>query len=113
MCPINSLEINKHYQIIIMSDSNSDRRRRSSVDSADHNKAARSDSEDSQKQAKQNPESEANREVFIKSLSYDIDQDALEDIFGKHGKMSKCKLIMAGGRSRGIAFVEYEDAADA
>jgi nucleolin len=96
-----------------MSDSNSDRRRRSSVDSADHNKAARSDSEDSQKQAKQNPESEANREVFIKSLSYDIDQEALEDIFGKHGKMSKCKLVMAGDRSRGIAFVEYENASDA
>jgi hypothetical protein len=66
-----------------MSDSNSgneDRRRRSSVDSADRNKAARSGSEDSQKfidrlkEAKKNPELAANCEIFIKSLSFDIDE---------------------------------------
>ena len=37
----------------------------------------------------------------------------LAKIFGKYGKMSKCKLIQQNGRSRGIAFVEYESAADA
>lgn len=101
-----------------MSDYNSGeeqaRRRRSSADSGDRNKAVHdsdSDNDDAgrtQKPAEQNPESKGNCEVFIKSLSYDIDQEALEDIFGKHGTMTKCKLIMAGGRSRGIAFVEYE-----
>ena len=36
---------------------------------------------------------EDNKEIFIKSLSFDIDEDALADIFGKYGKMSKCKLV--------------------
>lgn len=48
-------------------------------------------------------------EIFIKSLSYDVDEEALEKIFGKHGTMSKCKLLMSNGRSRGIAFVQYEN----
>ena len=37
----------------------------------------------------------------------------LHDIFSKYGAMSKCKLVEAGGRSRGIAFIEYEKASDA
>jgi nucleolin len=48
-------------------------------------------------------------EIFIKSLSYDVDEEALEKIFGKHGTMSKCKLLSSNGRSRGIAFVQYEN----
>jgi RNA recognition motif-containing protein len=36
---------------------------------------------------------EDNKEIFIKSLSYDIDEEALGDIFGKYGKMTKCKLV--------------------
>jgi len=56
---------------------------------------------------------EDNKEIFIKSLSYDIDEDALADIFGKYGKMAKCKLVQQNGRSRGIAFVEYENAESA
>ncbi len=85
-------------------------RRRSSVDSGEPRKPSpRSDSGE-----RANPEQKADHcEVFVKSLSYDIDEEALADIFGKHGKMTKCKLIMAGGRSRGIAFVEYESQEDA
>jgi RNA recognition motif-containing protein len=56
---------------------------------------------------------EDNKEIFIKSLSYDIDEDALGDIFGKYGKMTKCKLVQKDGRSRGIGFVEYENAESA
>jgi len=48
-------------------------------------------------------------ELFIKSLSYDVDEEALEKIFGKYGTMSKCKLLVSNGRSRGIAFVQYEN----
>lgn len=32
-------------------------------------------------------------EIFIKSLSYDVDEDELNKIFGKYGTMTKCKLI--------------------
>ena len=53
------------------------------------------------------------REIFIKSLSYDVDEDALKKIFGKFGSMTKCKLVMQNGRSRGIAFIEYEIASSA
>ncbi len=51
--------------------------------------------------------------MFIKSLSYDVDENALAEIFGKYGNMTKCKLVQAGGRSRGIAFVEYDNHASA
>ena len=37
----------------------------------------------------------------------------LAKIFGKYGKMTKCKLVQQNGRSRGIAFVEYESASAA
>lgn len=53
---------------------------------------------------------EDNKEIFIKSLSFDIDEEALGEIFGKYGTMTKCKLVQQNGRSRGIAFVEYENA---
>ena len=33
------------------------------------------------------------KEIFIKSLSYDLDEQALGDIFGKYGTMVKCKLL--------------------
>lgn len=56
---------------------------------------------------------EDNKEIFIKSLSYDVDDDALSTIFGKYGTMTKCKLVQQNGRSRGIAFVEYENASSA
>jgi RNA recognition motif-containing protein len=36
---------------------------------------------------------EDNKEIFIKSLSYDVDESDLGDIFGKYGTMSKCKLV--------------------
>jgi nucleolin len=34
-------------------------------------------------------------------------------IFGKFGSMTKCNLVMQNGRSRGIAFIEYENASSA
>jgi len=37
----------------------------------------------------------------------------LREIFGAYGEMTKCKLVQKDGRSRGIAFVEYESAASA
>ena len=46
-------------------------------------------------------------------MSFDIDESALDKIFGRHGTMTKCKLVMKDGRSRGIAFVEYENAESA
>lgn len=55
-----------------------------------------------------NPEDAGKTELFIKSLSFDVDEDTLRTHFGKHGNLIKVKLIMSGGQSKGIAFVEYD-----
>lgn len=60
-----------------------------------------------------NPEDAEKCEVFVKSLSFDVDANMLAEIFGKYGTMTKCKLVEANGRSRGIAFVEYDNHASA
>merc|ERR1711957_838816 len=60
-----------------------------------------------------NAEDADKKEVFIKSLSFDVDENMLSGIFGVYGTMTKCKLLTANGRSRGIAFVEYESHAEA
>ena len=52
-------------------------------------------------------------EVFVKSLSFDVDANMLAEIFGKYGTMTKCKLVEANGHSRGIAFIEYDNHASA
>ena len=51
--------------------------------------------------------------MFVKSLSFDVDENALAKIFGKYGNMTKCKLVQAHGRTRGIAFVDYDNHASA
>ena len=90
-----------------------------SDNSADYRKKVvhDSESEDEQRNSGNNSgddkPAEQVDEVFIKSLSYDVDEQALEKIFGKHGTMSKCKLLMSNGRSRGIAFVQYESVSSA
>ena len=61
------------------SDSESDERPRAASTA---NRTAVSDGADDEK-----------KEIFIKSLSYDVDEQALGDIFGKYGTMSKCKLV--------------------
>ena len=43
----------------------------------------------------------------MKSLSFNTDENSLRGHFEKFGTMTKCKLL------KGIAFVEYESAADA
>lgn len=67
-----------------------------------------------QSAAHENPDGKL--ELFVKSLSFNVDEDWLRSHFEKHGELTKVKLIQKDGRSRGIAFVEYarpEDAAKA
>jgi len=37
----------------------------------------------------------------------------LNEIFSAYGTMTKCKLLMSNGRSKGLAFIEYETHAEA
>lgn len=50
------------------------------------------------------------KKLFIGNLSYNVTESQLRDIFSEHGEISDLKLITDrdSGRSRGIAFVEYE-----
>lgn len=59
------------------------------------------------------PVDETKKELFVKSLSFNVDEDTLRAHFEKYGALTKVKLIMSGGRSKGIAFIEYEHAKDA
>jgi cold-inducible RNA-binding protein len=53
--------------------------------------------------------------LFVGSLPWSIDDQALEDLFKEFGTVSSAKVIMDrdSGRSKGFGFVEFEDDAAA
>lgn len=51
--------------------------------------------------------------MFVQGLSFDTDENGLRNFFGTYGELTKCKLLMAQGRSKGKAFVEFSDHASA
>jgi len=54
----------------------------------------------------------AGTKLFIGNLSFDTNDESLEQAFGEHGKVVSAKVITDRdtGRSRGFGFVEYETA---
>lgn len=50
------------------------------------------------------------RKLFVGNVAYSVTEEALSQYFGQFGTLVSVKLIMdrATGRSKGIAFVEYE-----
>lgn len=63
-----------------------------------------------------NSDSQVNpRKLFVGNLPYAVTEDQLADLFGQHGQIKEIKLIIdrMTGRSKGIAFVEFEDEAEA
>lgn len=103
------------------SDSDSDAQQKQAPSKKAGKKAVVSDSDSDSDNEKPAAKTEAQTasgeqgqcELFIKSLSFQVDENALNDHFGAFGEMTKCKLIMSNGQSKGIAFVEYTNAADA
>ncbi|HSX07154.1 MAG TPA: hypothetical protein VLG92_05540 [Candidatus Saccharimonadia bacterium] len=53
--------------------------------------------------------------LFVGSLPWGVDDQALEDLFKEFGAVSSAKVIMDrdSGRSKGFGFVEFEDDAAA
>ena len=49
--------------------------------------------------------------LFVGSLPWAVDDQALEDLFKEFGTVSSAKVIMdrETGRSKGFGFVEFED----
>lgn len=93
------------------SDSDSDERpvRKNSNSSRRKSSAAEAELEETKEApVASNPEDAEKTELFIKSLSYDVDEDTLRNHFGQHGNLVKVKMIMSNGQFKGIAFVEYD-----
>ncbi len=55
------------------------------------------------------------RKLFVGNLPYGVTEDQLNDLFGQYGELQEVKLIIdrMTGRSKGIAFVEFVNEADA
>ena len=53
--------------------------------------------------------------IYVGNLGYGVEEDELRDMFQKFGNVSTVKIITDKftGRSKGFAFVEMENAADA
>ena len=70
--------------------------------------------EDGPKEAEaEEDDGDTNTELFVKSLSFDTTEEGLGNHFQQFGPLTKVKLIMSQGRSKGIGFVEFENRADA
>ncbi|KAK9467585.1 hypothetical protein V1512DRAFT_261522 [Lipomyces arxii] len=57
-------------------------------------------------------QSEINRILFVKNLSYTVTSEELYDLFGKFGAIRQIRLGNAQG-TKGTAFVVYDDLQDA
>ncbi len=53
--------------------------------------------------------------LFVGNLPFRTNEDELTQLFAEHGEVVSCKIITdrATGRSKGIAFVEFANDADA
>ena len=57
---------------------------------------------------------EEKKELFVKNLSFNIDEDALNEAFGKFGEISNIKMLrLPDGRPKGIAFIEFANGKEA
>lgn len=55
------------------------------------------------------------KKLYVGNLPFNTTEAELEETFGKHGALRSVKVITdrETGRSRGFAFVEFEDASSA
>jgi len=54
-------------------------------------------------------------DIYVGNMSYNTDEDAIRALFSQHGTVSSVKILTdrETGRSRGVAFVAMDDAAEA
>ena len=63
---------------------------------------------------KEEKKNEGKLELFVSNLPYSATEDTIEEMFAKYGKVTNVKLLKDnGGRSKGIAFVKFDDSAQA
>ncbi len=55
------------------------------------------------------------KKLFVGNLPWSATQDEIADLFAQHGEVTSVNLITdrMSGRSKGIAFVEYKEEAEA
>ena len=56
-----------------------------------------------------------NKKLYVGNLSFQTSEDELRQAFGQYGTVNSAQMVMdrETGRSRGFAFVEMADGADA
>jgi len=59
----------------------------------------------------QQKDAKEGRTVFVRNLSFNVDEGVLEEEFEKHGEIEFCKLVMdhESGRSKGSAFIKFKE----
>lgn len=58
-------------------------------------------------------DSDAFKTVFVGRISYNVTAEALEKEFEVYGPIKRCKMVTdKDGKSRGMAFIEYEHESD-
>ncbi len=55
------------------------------------------------------------KKIYVGNLSFNTNEDAIKDLFSKHGEVNSVKIITdsSTGRSRGFGFIEMEGADEA
>ena len=82
----------------------------SSSDSAEKPKPRKESSDDDEDEKK----SEDKVELYVSNVPYSVDESGIDDYFSKYGKVVNVKLLKDKmGRSKGIAFVKFENSSQA
>ena len=57
----------------------------------------------------------SNQKIYVGNLSFDVGSEDLEQYFGQYGNIKEAKLIMdrETNRSKGFAFITYQDGSGA
>lgn len=65
-----------------------------------------------QRQSTDNQES-VSAELFVGNLSWNVDDNMLHDTFSQYGNITRARVLVKDGKSRGIGFVDFEKKEDA
>ena len=66
-----------------------------------------------QKKEKNDNQESASSELFVGNLSWNVDDNMLHDTFSQYGTVTRAKVLVKDGKSRGIGFVDFETRAEA
>ncbi|KAL0486223.1 U1 small nuclear ribonucleoprotein [Acrasis kona] len=94
--------------------------RRQRKERIENDKKARGEAKIREELKKWDPQNDPNitgdprNTIFVTKLNYQTTEETLTQEFSEYGKIKSCRIVKdSNGKSRGYAFIEYEDSADA